>query len=75
MRGWRRSRPRVRAASIAVLALGLAGGAVAVPGAAQARSLPTRSVAVSLGLTIYGGLGFGTTPIGTDRKLPAPSRT
>jgi alpha-tubulin suppressor-like RCC1 family protein len=72
MRGWRRSRPRVRAASIAVLALGLAGGAVAVPGAAQARSLPTRSVAVSWGLTIYGGLGFGTTPIGTDRKLPGP---
>jgi hypothetical protein len=64
----RRSRALTRAAGYAALALGVAGGVVAVPGAAQAWSLPTRSVAVGWGLAVNGNLGDGQ-PAGSDQTL------
>jgi alpha-tubulin suppressor-like RCC1 family protein len=65
------SRWLARAAASAVLALGLAGGAVTVSGDAQARPVPTRSVGASWGFAIYGNLGFGQ-PGEDARTLAGP---
>jgi alpha-tubulin suppressor-like RCC1 family protein len=64
----RESRRLVQVATSAALAIGLAGGALATSGAAQARPshfLPSRSLAVSCGLNQVGQLGNGSTALST----------
>jgi alpha-tubulin suppressor-like RCC1 family protein len=54
-----RSRPFAQLISCGALTLGLACGAVTAAAPAQARSIPTRSLAVSWGFDAYGQLGQG----------------